>query len=275
MRQYWRLIRGEHGVLTAISSIASYLVAGGNSALSTILIGASAFLAEAGMFAHNDIANLPEDKVNRPDAPLVAGAISLRAARIVAASSYLLGLLLATFLPPYAIAVYVSAAALGAFYNERGKKIPFLGNFIVSFLTSTVYLYGMAVAGRVDKYLLLLFAASLLANMGRELVKTAIDYRGDLAAGLRTAAVILGPEMAARLGAALALVSSAIGIYLAYALAMDGLYVFMSGVVITSLSLLILSVMCMRGEWQLFRKGSLAAFGVTLAALLVQGLLFR
>lgn len=272
MRQYWRLIRGEHGVLAAISSIASYLIAGGDSASAVALIGASTFLAEAGMFAHNDVANLPEDKINRPNAPLVTGAVSLKAAVAVAVSSYLLGLVLAAFLPPYAIAVYVSAAVLGAFYNERGKRIPFLGNFLVSFLTSAVYLYGMAAAGRVDVYLLLLFAASLLANMGRELVKTAIDYRGDMAVGLRTAAVVLGPERAAKLGAALTLISSAVGAYLAYLLAVGGLYAFMLGVATTSLALLILSMICMRGGWQLFRKGSLAAFGITLVALLVQGL---
>ena len=277
MRQYWRLIRGEHGVLTAISSIASYLVAGGNNAATLALLGASAFLAEAGTFAHNDVANLAEDRINRPDAPLVTGAVSVKTAKILAISSYLAGLALAMLLPWYAAAIYALAVALGAFYNERGKKTPFLGNFIVAFLTSMVYPYGMAAAGYIDVYLLLLFTASLLANLGRELVKTAIDYQGDMAAGLRTAAVVLGPERAARLGAALALISSAVGIYLVYTLIETRLYIFMLGVAATSIALFVLSISCMKGRWQLFRKGSLAAFGVTLIALFVQGviLIFR
>jgi len=273
VRQYWRLIRGEHGVLTAISSVASYLIAGGRSPLTSALVGISAFLAEAGMFAHNDVANLQEDRINRPDAPLVAGSVSLGAAKAVAVASYLSGLALASLLTWQALAVYVAAASLGAFYNERGKRIPFVGNFIVAFLTSMVYPYGMAAAGAVDAYLALLFAASLLANFGRELVKTAIDYRGDLAAGVRTAAMVLGPERAAGLGAYFALASSAVGAYLSYALALSGMYVLLAGVALTTALLIVLSVLCIDGKWQLFRRGSLAAFGATLVALLAQGVI--
>ncbi|AEA13493.1 UbiA prenyltransferase [Thermoproteus uzoniensis 768-20] len=273
MRQYWRLIRGEHGVLTAISSVASYIIAGGRAPLESALIGASAFLAEAGMFAHNDLANLQEDRVNRPDAPLVTGAVSVRAAKAVAVASYLLGLILASFLTWQALTIYLVAAALGALYNEKGKRVPFVGNFIVAFLTSMVYPYGMAAAGAVDIYLLLLFAASLLANFGRELVKTAIDYPGDLAAGVRTAATVLGPRRAADLGAYFALASSTVGIYLAYALTASGMYVLLAGVASTTAALIVLSILCIRGRWQLFRRGSLAAFGITLIALLAQGVL--
>ncbi|MEL9991107.1 MAG: geranylgeranylglycerol-phosphate geranylgeranyltransferase [Thermoproteus sp.] len=273
MRQYWRLIRGEHGVLTAISSAASYLVAGGRDPFSIVVLGVSAFLAEAGLFAHNDIANISEDRINRPDAPLVTGDVSIKAAWAVALSSYALGLALSLFLSWTAASIYLTAIVLGSYYNVRGKRVPFLGNFIVAFLTSMVYPYGMAAAKSLSYILILLFLASLLANFGRELVKTAIDYRGDAAAGLKTAATALGPERAAMIGAYFALASSVVGAYLVYLSAKSGLVVLAIGVSATTIALVVLAAMCIIGRWQLFRRGSLAAFGATLIGLFVQGLL--
>nr|KJR73289.1 MAG: UbiA prenyltransferase [Thermoproteus sp. AZ2] len=255
-----------------MAAAASYALAGGRSPEATALLAASTFLAEAGMFAHNDVANLAEDRLNRPNAPLVTGAVSLGAAKAVSVGSYTLGLIAAAFLGPAPLAIYAAAAVLGAFYNIKGKRVPFLGNFLVAFLTSLVYIYGMAAAGLYFQPLFLLFAASLLANLGRELAKTAIDYYGDRAAGIRTAAVVLGQERAARLGAYLAAFSTPIGAYLAFEAAAT-LPVFAAGVAITTAALAALSYLCLRGRWETFRKGSLAAFGVTLAALMIQALI--
>jgi len=51
------------------------------------------------------------------------------------------------------------------------------------------------------------------------------------------------------------------------------MYVLLAGVALTTALLIVLSVLCIDGKWQLFRRGSLAAFGATLVALLAQGVI--
>jgi geranylgeranylglycerol-phosphate geranylgeranyltransferase len=268
----WRLIRGEHGVLAALASTASYLVAGGRDPVASMLLAVSTFLAEAGLFAHNDLANLEEDKINRPDAPLVTGAVGIDTARVVAYGSLASGAAVAALLGPAPLAIYATAAVLGTLYNARLKRVPVLGNFVVAFLTSMTYIYGTAAAGSASTVLALLYLSSLVANLGREFVKTAMDYEGDMKAGARTVAVLIGPRKAAALGAAVTLASTAFGGALAYFSALQGFHLLASGAVVTSLMLIYLSALVLKGRWKTYRDGTLLAFGITLLALVAEAI---
>lgn len=268
----WRLIRGEHGLLALLASTSSYIVAGGRDPLEIALLAISTFLAEAGLFAHNDVANLPEDRINRPNAPLVTGAISLSAARATAYGSLAAGTAAALLLGPVPLLIYTTAIALGVAYNLRLKKTPVLGNLIVAFLTSMTYIYGMVAAESQHPVILALFISSLIANVGREWVKTAIDYQGDKAAGLKTLAVIIGPEKTATLGAAATLASTAPGALLVYLSLLEGLYILAAGAMATVLSLIYLSLVAMRGGWTTYKNGTLVAFGLTLFALVAEAI---
>jgi 4-hydroxybenzoate polyprenyltransferase and related prenyltransferases len=106
-----------------------------------------------------------------------------------------------------------------------------------------------------------------VANLGRELVKVAMDYEGDMRAGVRTLAVIVGPQKAAALGAAVTLASVVFGLALTYVAFSQGLLFLALGAAATSLSLIYLSLIALRGRWKKYRDGTLAAFGVTLLAL--------
>jgi geranylgeranylglycerol-phosphate geranylgeranyltransferase len=268
----WRLIRGEHGVLAMLASTASYIVAGGRDPAVAALLAASTFLAEAGLFAHNDVANLEEDRINRPDAPLVTGAVSLNTARAVAYGSLTLGAAAAAALGPLPLAIYAAAAVLGTLYNAKLKRVPVLGNFVVAFLTSMTYIYGAAAAGSASTVLALLYLSSLVANLGREFVKTAMDYEGDMKAGARTVAVLIGPRRAAALGAAVTLASTAFGGALAYFSALQGFLLLASGAAATSLMLIYLSALALKGRWKTYRDGTLLAFGITLLALVAEAI---
>ncbi len=263
----WRLIRGEHGVLAAVASTASYVIAGGGDLTTAAVLATSTFLAEAGLFAHNDLSNLEEDRVNRPNAPLVKGLVSLDTARAVAYGSLAFGGVLSMWLGSAPFAIYLTAVVVGMAYNARLKKTPLLGNLAVAFLTSMTYLYGMAAAGSVSAVLILLFTSSLVANVGREIVKTAIDHQGDLKAGVRTVAVVLGPQTAARLGACVTAASAAPGLALVFASHSAGLYFLTAAAAITSVVLIYLSLAAAGGKWEMFRSGTLLAFGITLVAL--------
>ncbi|MEM1598482.1 MAG: geranylgeranylglycerol-phosphate geranylgeranyltransferase [Pyrobaculum sp.] len=264
----WRLIRGEHGVLASLASTASYIVAGGRELETALLLAASTFLAEAALFAHNDIANLEEDRVNRPDAPLVTGAVSLSTARAVALGSAVLGAVLALLLGPAPFLIYLTALTLGAAYNVKVKRVPLAGNFIVAFLTSMTYIYGMSAVGKYSQVLALLFASSLVANLGRELVKTAMDYEGDLRAGAKTLAVLIGPAKTAAAGSYVTMSSALLGVLLVYYSTSSGYYALATGAATTSALLLLLSALALKGRWAAYRTGTLIAFSATLVALL-------
>ncbi|AFA39630.1 4-hydroxybenzoate polyprenyltransferase-related prenyltransferase [Pyrobaculum oguniense TE7] len=266
----WKLIRGEHGVLAALASTASYAVAGGNNAATLVLLAASTFLAQAGLFAHNDLSNLEEDRVNRPDAPLVSGRVSLATARAVAYGSLVAGAACAATLGLAPLSVYLTAAVLGVLYNVRLKRVPVVGNLIVAFLTSMTYIYGMAAAGRLSDVLMLLFASSLVANVGREFVKTAMDYQGDMRAGLKTLAVLIGPQKTAAVGGLVTAASAALGVWLVMDSASTGLYALAAGAGLTSALLVYMAYLALRGQWRTYRNGTLAAFGITLIALVAE-----
>ncbi|MEZ0318979.1 MAG: geranylgeranylglycerol-phosphate geranylgeranyltransferase [Pyrobaculum sp.] len=269
---HWRLIRGEHGVLASLASAASYIVTGGRELEAALLLAASTFLAEAALFAHNDVANLEEDRLNRPGAPLVTGAVSLSAAKAVALGSAVLGAVFAYLLGPAPLLIYLTALALGAAYNAKLKRVPLAGNFVVAFLTSMTYIYGMSAAGKYSQVLFLLFASSLAANLGRELVKTAMDYEGDLRAGAKTLAALIGPAKTAAAGSYITTASVPLGVLLAYFSTSSGYYALAAGAAATSALLLYYSAQALRGRWAAYRTGTLVAFSVTLVALLGEAL---
>ncbi|MFN7106053.1 MAG: UbiA family prenyltransferase, partial [Pyrobaculum sp.] len=249
-----------------------YMGAGGDSPHAALLLALSTFLAQAGLFAHNDLTNIEEDKINRPDAPLVAGTVGVHTAKAVAYSSLGAGGLLAALLGPAPLAIYLTAATAGVLYNTRLKKVPLAGNLTVAFLTSMTYIYGMAAAKTASPILTLLFTSTLVANLGRELVKVAIDHEGDLKAGIKTAAVLLGPQKAARLGAYVTLASLAPGLALAYLSYVERLYALAAGVLATSAMLAYLSTKALGGAWTQYKNGTLLAFATTLVALVAEAI---
>ncbi len=194
---FFRLARLEHGVLAGLAVTAAYLYTAEElehwRALMAFL---STVLAEAFLFVTNDIANMEEDRINRPGAPLVKGSVSVGEAWAAALLALVSGVAIALLLGPLPLSVYLAAITVGYMYNVKLKRVPLLGNISVAFTTSMVYVYGASVAGfaRNMDVLVLLFAATFLANIGREVVKSVADYEGDLRAGIITVVHLLGPK---------------------------------------------------------------------------------
>ena len=84
--------------------------------------------------------------------------------------------------------------ALLYLYSRNFKGLPFLGNVVIAFLSSTVILilgfeFGL-------KPSLISFAAfAFISTLLRELIKDVEDIEGDTALNLRTIPIVLGPKM--------------------------------------------------------------------------------
>ena len=282
---YLKLARVEHGVLAGLVPVASYVLAGGRDMVVALALYVSTLLAEIFLFTTNDIHNVREDSVNRPRAPLVAGSATVRGAWAMALSS-LAASIASISIPtalglssPAALAVLALALALGYGYNVVLKRVFVVNNIVVSLVTSLTFLYGLyAVKDPRNVYdvVYLMFIISLVASLGREVVKGVLDFEGDRLFGIKTFATVLGVGAACRVAAYLTLSSCALALALAIIVSSRpwGL-VLAAGLAATSTILTALSAwLLLRGPGaaRRFRGASLGAMALAIASYLAYAL---
>ncbi|ADN49758.1 geranylgeranylglycerol-phosphate geranylgeranyltransferase [Vulcanisaeta distributa] len=285
LRAFVRLSRIEHGILTSLIVIASYVIAGGRSAIAMVLLFLSSLLTEIFLFATNDIYNIEEDRINRPDAPLVRGEVSINEAWalsllsvVIAVSLNVLGIVMG-YLMIWSIVILIMAIVLGFSYNYRLKRVIIVNNAFVAVTSSLTFLYGLyAVSPTVPTLNLpyLLFIVSFLATMGRELVKGAIDVAGDVRAGVKTVANTYGIKIAITLAVIFTLVAVLISpLIIIYALRNPYGLVLSVGVLATDAILMYISIALLRNSNYMgrFRVLSLGAMAITIIAYLLFALL--
>ena len=138
----------------------------------------SAALITAGGNALNDLCGITEDRINKPHRPLPSGRLSPSIARIEMGIFLLAGILLALPLPMPALAIALTAVTSLIFYNIYLKRVPLIGNLIISALGGLAFLYGGAAVKVISApYLIAGFA--FLFHLGRELLKDLEDSAGD------------------------------------------------------------------------------------------------
>ena len=138
----------------------------------------SAALITAGGNALNDLCGITEDRINKPHRPLPSGRLSPGIARTEMGFFLLAGILLALPLPIPALAIAFTALASLILYNTYLKRVPLIGNLIISALGGLAFLYGGAAVENISApYLIAGFA--FLFHLGRELLKDLEDSAGD------------------------------------------------------------------------------------------------
>ena len=138
----------------------------------------SAALITAGGNALNDLCGITEDRINKPHRPLPSGRLSPGFARIEMGIFLLAGILLALPLPMPALTIALTAVTSLIFYNIYLKRVPLIGNLIISALGGLAFLYGGAAVKVISApYLIAGFA--FLFHLGRELLKDLEDSAGD------------------------------------------------------------------------------------------------
>ncbi|MDG7020419.1 MAG: UbiA family prenyltransferase [Nitrososphaerota archaeon] len=152
----------------------------------------------------NDYYDVEVDRVNQPARPLPSGAVSKGEAVALAATTLVVGLAAASAtLDPYALLIAALYAALAWLYDYRVKAYGLVGNLIVASSLAIPFVYGGVVSGGDVAGSLLLFMAStsLLAGVGREVVKAMADVPGDQKRGIRSYAAVHGLRSASLVGA--------------------------------------------------------------------------
>ncbi|ADY01484.1 UbiA prenyltransferase [Vulcanisaeta moutnovskia 768-28] len=285
LRAFVKLSRIEHGVLTSLIVIASYVIAGGRNTIAMVLLFLSSLLTEIFLFTTNDIYNIEEDRINRPDAPLVRGEVSIKEAWFLSLLSLIIAILLNAlgivmkYLMTWSIVILLMAIILGFSYNYRLKRVIIVNNILVATTSSLTFLYGLYATSSIPPTLnipYLLFTVSFLATIGRELVKGAIDVAGDVRASVKTIANVYGIKSAV----ILAVVFTFIAVFISPLIVIQALHEFYGlvlsvGVLMTDAILIYICIMLLRSTNYMdrFRFWSLGAMAITIIAYLVFALL--
>lgn len=179
-------------------------------------------------YVTNDLADLAEDRINKPQRPLASGRVAPARARSLALALALLGLSAAASVSLLALLVAAAVLLLLHLYNVRLKTTPALGNLLIGGLAGCALLAGgVAVYGLDAPRLLRLLPPALTLALfvtGRELLKTLEDLPGDRAAGKQTLALRRGTQAVAALVALAAWLTTAAALSGVVWLDYSGLY---------------------------------------------------
>jgi geranylgeranylglycerol-phosphate geranylgeranyltransferase len=158
----------------------------------------------------NDYYDIEVDRVNQPSRPLPSGALSMKAALVLALAMLAIGVVASlVLLNLAAVGIVFLYAFLSWLYNFRAKKYGLSGNLIVASSLAIPFIYGGVVSGGSVTSSLLLFMAgtAFLSGVGREVVKAMADTAGDEKRGIRSFARVHGMRSAATVGAGFFLLS--------------------------------------------------------------------
>ncbi len=186
-KSFIQITRPINFVITFLSVIvaAAICVEGDYQVYKIILAAFSAsFTLSAGNII-NDIKDIETDKVSHPKRPLAAGKITVNQAKVEYILLTVIAILLSFFIILPALIIVITATVLLFLYSYYFKKVPILGNIIVSLLTGLVFIYGgEAVNNPLAAIVPAVFA--FLINLIREVVKDMQDVEGDLKQGIIT-----------------------------------------------------------------------------------------
>jgi len=186
-KSFIQITRPVNFVITFLSVIIAAVICaeGEYEVYKIVLASLSAPLTLSAGNIINDLKDIEADKVNHPERPLAAGKITVNQAKTEYISLTFIALLLSFFINLPAFVIAITATVLLFLYSYYFKKVPILGNIVVSLLTGLVFIYGgVAVNNPLAAIIPAVFA--FIINLIREVVKDMQDIEGDLKQGVIT-----------------------------------------------------------------------------------------
>lgn len=174
-------------LITFFSVIVAVIICSDLSSVNGMMIlsAVSAALVAAAGNVFNDVWDYETDAVNKPERPIPSRKVTPKAALNFYFSLILISLMISIYVSLIVFSVIILAHLLLLLYTTGLKKIPLLGNFIISFLTGFVFIYGGLLNGNV-RAAIIPSVFALLINLAREGIKTIEDIPGDSKSGITT-----------------------------------------------------------------------------------------
>lgn len=199
---YLELARPLNGIIAFISAWLGGMFAsqdrGADLAnIRLLLVSIAAFLLLSAGNAINDYCDYKIDRINRPRRPLPSGRIQRTEALIFAILLVIIGIWLGTLINRNAIGFAILVSIALASYAFWLKRMPLIGNLVVSGLTGGTFVAGGIAIDSVQATLIPAIFAFLFTT-AREIVKDLEDTEGDLKNDVKTLA-ILNPQLAVKI----------------------------------------------------------------------------
>ena len=144
----------------------------------------------------NDIYDIEIDKVNQPERPLAKQIISINSALSLSLILLLIGLTSSLLISYYNIIITAIFSFLSWFYNIWGKKQGIIGNSIVASSMSIPFIFGGVITGNISLLVWSISLIAFLSGMGREIIKTIADIKGDKIKGIKSVSIQFGSRNA-------------------------------------------------------------------------------
>jgi geranylgeranylglycerol-phosphate geranylgeranyltransferase len=181
------LIRVVNVLITFFSVIVAAVICSDISLINGNIFTAAACAALAAAAGNviNDIWDYESDLINRPDRPIPSGKVTKKAALNFYYTLVLISVMIAASFNLIIFFIVILSHLLLLLYTVSLKKISLLGNFVISFLTGFVFIYGGIIVGDISAAIIPAGFA-LLINFSREVIKTIGDIPGDKSTGTIT-----------------------------------------------------------------------------------------
>lgn len=195
LKGYYRLGRPINALAGIIAVILSGYVAGPISWWPVIMAAITVLLITVSTNAWNDYIDIEIDKINKPRRPLPSGEISPRGALLFSIVGTAISLVIAAFINQPAFLIAFGSNILLYLYSWKLKCTVLSGNIAVATVIALCFIFGGVAAGNIQPVLMLAVTV-FFAMMGREILKTMADYKGDLQQNCRTIATVWGKSIA-------------------------------------------------------------------------------
>lgn len=157
-----------------------------------VLTTATAMIA-AGGYVINDYYDVKIDLINKPERVVIGKTMSRRAAILLHSFLTVTGIALGLALSWKIGVVNFFSAVLLWWYSNNLKRLPFVGNFAVAFLTGVSVAIVVLMYPSFPKTDILIYALfAFFMTLVREIIKDMEDWRGDNTFGCRTLPIIWG-----------------------------------------------------------------------------------
>jgi 4-hydroxybenzoate polyprenyltransferase len=156
------------------------------------LLSISTIAIAAGGYIINDYYDVKIDYINKPDRVVIGKNITRRYAILLHIIISAFGVLVGLYLSWKIAAVNLGSVFLLWLYSNNLKRLPFIGNFTVAFLTGlSVYLVDLFYG--TDNSLIFIYALfAFFMTLIREVIKDMEDLKGDNSFGCKTLPIIWG-----------------------------------------------------------------------------------
>lgn len=181
-----------------IIALAQYFTAGFLIGMHTLndvklfLLSISTTVIAAGGYIINDYYDVKIDYINKPDRVVIGKSITRRYAILFHIVLSVTGIALGFYLSWRIAAVNMLSVFLLWLYSNNLKRLPFIGNFTVAFLTGLSVMV-VDIFYRTENSLVVIYALfAFFMTLIREVIKDMEDLQGDNTFGCKTLPIIWG-----------------------------------------------------------------------------------